>query len=60
MWTDLFLCHRKSTEGTYHPRVRKMCQIPNLRLIGENITFLNETFKVLIFVKIHLTEANFW
>ena len=36
----------------------KMCPIPEIQFIGENITiFWNETFQVPIFEKIHITES---
>ena len=40
--------------------VQKICPIPNLPLIGQNISiFSNKTFLVLILEKIHITESNF-
>ena len=41
------------------PPVWKMCLIPDLPLMGENIIiFSNKTFQVLTFEKIHDTEYN--
>ena len=47
------------------PPVWKLCQIPDISIMGENIIiFSNKMFQVLIFQKIHFTESylleNFW
>ena len=37
--------------------VRKMCPIPDVPLMDENMIFSNKMFEVLIFEKIHNTES---
>ena len=44
------------------PRVWKLCRIPDILLVGEDIIFSNNTF-VFIFQKINITVSylsNFW